>query len=99
MMNLCRACRQDFGSVSAFDNHRTGKHGYPWSPEHEDGRRCLETGELEAKGWRQDKQGRWRTPSQAARPLPLIFSDPPQKPQKRFAASRRAAETGRVTHG
>jgi hypothetical protein len=38
-VNYCRACRQDFGSLSAFDAHRVGKHEYVWSPEQEDGRR------------------------------------------------------------
>lgn len=67
-MNLCRACREDFGSTSAFDAHRTGKHAYTYreglamDPSREDGRRCLDTEELERAGWHRDKQGRWRQP-------------------------------------
>ena len=58
-MNLCRSCRKDFGSVSAFDAHRVGKHSHDWSEEKPDGRRCLD-GEEMAKGWHQDNNGRWR---------------------------------------
>lgn len=67
-MNLCRACRQDFGSTSAFDAHRVGKHSYTYSegvrmePLREDGRRCLTRAELETAGWTQDGRGRWRQP-------------------------------------
>ena len=68
-MNLCRACGHDFGSVSAFDAHRTGRHAYTFwqgvrrEPPVEDGRRCLEVGELEDAGWSQDQHGRWRQPA------------------------------------
>lgn len=61
-MNLCRACNEDFGSVTAFDKHRVGKHAYPYSKNHEDGRRCLAPVELTGMGWNQDSHGRWRTP-------------------------------------
>lgn len=67
-MNYCRACKQDFGSVSAFDKHRTGTHAYTFpeglhrEPPDYDGRRCLETHELQAAGWTTGKDGRWRTP-------------------------------------
>jgi hypothetical protein len=53
-MNLCRACGLDFGSISAFDTHRVGKHAYTYSegvlmdPVREDGRRCLSAAEIEA---------------------------------------------------
>ena len=76
-MNVCSACGQDFGSLSAFDAHRLGK--YPqtgpseylerlrigltaadWTPEQ--GRRCLEPEEMTGRGWKQDPNGRWRTP-------------------------------------
>lgn len=52
-MNYCRSCETDFGSVSAFDTHRVGKHEYTLSeglkqdPPREDGRRCLEAREIE----------------------------------------------------
>ena len=61
-MNLCRGCGEDFGSVSAFDRHRVGRHAHDWSPERLDGRRCLDVDELEALGWHQDSRGRWRQP-------------------------------------
>jgi hypothetical protein len=67
-VNLCRACGNDYGSVSAFDAHRVGKHAYTFSeglrrsPPVEDGRRCLHPSELLEKGWSRDKAGRWRTP-------------------------------------
>lgn len=59
--NGCSSCRQDFGSVSAFDAHRVGKPGLDW-PEHEKGRRCLDVVELAALGWTRDKLNRWRRP-------------------------------------
>jgi hypothetical protein len=68
-MNLCRACREDFGSLSAFDAHRIGRHEALWSPEREDGRRCLDAGELSERGWHQDRHGRWRTPRPDAQAL------------------------------
>ncbi len=68
-MNLCSLCRQDFTSVSAFDEHKTGRHNYTLSeglaqePPVEDGRRCLSTREMEDEGWTQDGNGRWRYPT------------------------------------
>jgi hypothetical protein len=61
-MNLCRSCNKDFGSLSAFDAHWVGKHEYRWSPEHEDGRRCLDEEELTELGWHRDSHGRFRQP-------------------------------------
>ena len=52
-MNLCQSCGEDFGSVSAFDQHRVGSHDYTSTeglqmvPPMEDGRRCLSTREIE----------------------------------------------------
>ena len=66
-MNLCDSCHKDFGSVSAFDAHRVGKHAYTYSegvhmdPVREDGRRCLDTEELTEMGWKCDNNNRWRT--------------------------------------
>jgi hypothetical protein len=51
-MNLCRSCEQDFGSVSAFDAHRVGKHS--------EERRCLHEAELVERGFHRDSRGRWR---------------------------------------
>jgi hypothetical protein len=65
-VNLCRSCGQDFGSVSAFDRHRVGKHAFTFTeglrldPPREDGRRCLDTDELALAGWHRDSHGRWR---------------------------------------
>jgi hypothetical protein len=60
-MNLCRTCNTDFASLAAFDKHRTGVHEYLWSPDREDGRRCLIGDELLEAGMELDPKGRWRT--------------------------------------
>jgi hypothetical protein len=80
-VNLCRRCGEDFGSLSAFDAHRVGRHDYLWSPEREDGRRCLDVDELERAGWHRDSCGRWRRP---VRDAGALLS---------FMHSRRGAET------
>jgi hypothetical protein len=49
--NLCRSCGEDFAGVTLFDKHRVAGNGE---------RRCLDDGEMEAKGWHQDIWGRWR---------------------------------------
>ena len=59
-MNLCRSCTTDFASVAAFDKHRVGVYAYPWSPDREDGRRCLIGDELTEAGMELDPRGRWR---------------------------------------
>jgi hypothetical protein len=62
---LCRACGLDFGSVSAIDAHRVGKHAYTFregldmEPLREDGRRCLDPDELEAHGLVLNSRGGW----------------------------------------
>jgi hypothetical protein len=71
-VTACSGCGLSFGSLSAFDSHRTGRFDKTF-PEHLNGRRCLDTEELANKGWRQDGRGRWRTPAQSVRPLPLLF--------------------------
>jgi hypothetical protein len=58
-MNLCRACGHDFGSLRAFDMHRTGKHAYSWSLERPDGRRCLTAWEMVERGLFKNSAGRW----------------------------------------
>lgn len=56
--NQCGLCGNDFVSVSMFDQHHVGVHGYTFEqglrfdPPVEDGRRCLDPEEMEAKGWR-----------------------------------------------
>jgi hypothetical protein len=67
--NLCRACGKDFTSVTGFDAHRVGKHGYTHSeglkmdPAREDGRCCLLDVELAGLGYEQDADGRWFNPA------------------------------------
>lgn len=65
-MNLCRSCGLDFGSVSAFDAHRVGKHAYTFEQGlvsgRVDGRRCLTADELLGHRWTRDSRGRWRRP-------------------------------------
>jgi hypothetical protein len=61
-------CGQVFASLSAFGRHRVGVHAYTLSeglrmePPREDGRRCLDTEEMEALGWRRDSRGIWKLP-------------------------------------
>jgi hypothetical protein len=71
-MNLCPTCGEDFGSVSAFDKHRLGNHEYVLSEERPDGRRCLTPEEMQGRGMKKDKRGRWRL---AARETPPWTSD------------------------
>ena len=58
--NYCRACSTDFASLAAFDKHRVGVHEHKWSPDREDGRRCLIGDELLEVGMELDLRGRWR---------------------------------------
>lgn len=68
-MNLCRSCGEDFATLTAFDEHRTGVHTYTFDegskmdPPVDDGRRCLETEELRDWGWSQNAKGQWHYPS------------------------------------
>jgi hypothetical protein len=64
--NGCGACRQDFSSVELFDRHRVGEHSLDY-PAHDNGRRCLDIEEMQAKGWEQDDKGRWTDPARASR--------------------------------
>lgn len=67
-MNICRTCEQDFESLAAFDEHRTGTYAYTYSqgleqePMVEDGRRCFSVTELQEFGWSKNKDGRWCYP-------------------------------------
>ena len=73
--NGCTGCGQDFNSTSLFDAHRIGVYAYTYEqglsldPPREDGRRCLDADEMEAKGWELNDRGRWIDPVrvQAAR--------------------------------
>ena len=72
-MNVCRHCRQVFGSVELFDRHRVGRHAYTFAegmemrPPVEDGRRCLDVEEMEKAGWRLNGRGRWFDPARDPR--------------------------------
>src|SRR5215471_17852187 len=63
--NLCTGCWQNFGSVTAFDAHRIGKHEYTFwegagmSPPRYDGRRCRDIEEMREFGFQQTGEGRW----------------------------------------
>ena len=79
-MNLCTSCGQDFGSVELIDRHRVGRHAYTFSEGLErgleDGRRCLDSGEMESAAWRLNSLGRWsdpaRNPAGRLRPTPEL---------------------------
>ena len=55
-------------STLLFDAHRTGvyvyslEQGLRLDPPREDGRRCLDTDEMKAKGWELNDRGRWLDP-------------------------------------
>jgi hypothetical protein len=70
-MNVCRRCRQLFGSVELFDRHRVGRHAYTFAEGleagREDGRRCLDIEEMEEAGWRLNGRGRWLDPARDPR--------------------------------
>lgn len=70
-MNLCCACGQDFNSTGLFDRHRIGKHAYDFAEGLElgldDGRRCLDPGEMREAGWRLNRRGRWIDPARDPR--------------------------------
>jgi hypothetical protein len=70
-LNLCSGCGEDFTSVFLFDLHRVGVHAYTFSQGMgqdtpvENGRRCLDPEEMEAKGWRTNEKGRWYSPERS----------------------------------
>jgi hypothetical protein len=67
--NYRRSCGEDFTSTRLFDEHRVGKNDYlydPWDESKADGRRCLNTEEMIAKGWKQNEGGYWGSPERAA---------------------------------
>jgi hypothetical protein len=68
-LNLCTGCGQDFGSLELFDRHRVGKHAYSFAEGLErgleDGRRCLDSSEMDSAGWRRNSRGRWVDPSRS----------------------------------
>ena len=72
-MNLCGACGVDFASVAAFDRHRVGRHAYSFlegmhlEPPQEDGRRCLDEGEMRQAGMEVDARGRWHVTADVER--------------------------------
>ena len=72
-LNQCGACGEDFNGVRLFDRHRVGVHAYTiteglnMEPPHEDGRRCLDTDEMQERGWAKNDRGRWIDPEEAAK--------------------------------
>jgi hypothetical protein len=66
--NGCTGCGQDFTSTLLFDTHRLGRYEYTLEqglrldPPRDDGRRCLDVEEMEAKGWELNDRGRWVDP-------------------------------------
>lgn len=72
-LNICRGCDQDFASVEAFDRHRVGVHEYTFTegldrdPPVEDGRRCLDAGEMREASMSVNGRGRWQIDSRVAR--------------------------------
>ena len=64
-LNQCSDCGQGFNSVRLFDAHRAGRHAYLFSAARPDGRRCLSASEMLARGWEQNRQGRWSDPARA----------------------------------
>ncbi len=83
MSYICGACSKDFSSLEAFDRHRVGKHAYTatqglaMDPPREDGRRCLATWELEARGFAPDDRNRWGEVSRRVRAFGGGTADPP----------------------
>jgi hypothetical protein len=66
MRNFCRLCGRDFSSVQNFDAHQLGKgQQHRWSPEHEDGFRCMNDEELGQAGFELNEHGRWHRPRAA----------------------------------
>jgi hypothetical protein len=49
--NQCQGCKQYFNSNTAFEMHRTGRHGID--------RRCMTTDEMTAKGMSLNAQSFW----------------------------------------
>jgi hypothetical protein len=74
-MSLCTTCGEEFGSVTAFDAHRVGKHAHPFSSERPDGRRCLSPAEMSTRGFKKNSRGRWSLSSYIEVPQGEV--DPP----------------------
>ena len=51
--NQCQGCKEYFNSNTAFEMHRTGRHGID--------RRCMTTDEMTAKGMSLNAQSFWIT--------------------------------------
>lgn len=56
----CPTCLEWFGSVRAFERHRTGYFASPGTFQHN--RRCYSEAELTAAGWTLNERGFWLTP-------------------------------------
>jgi hypothetical protein len=78
-LNGCGQCHQDFTSLRLFEAHRVGDQGLDYT-EHENGRRCLDTEEMQTRGWTQNDKGRWYDPAEA------------ERARERFSAMRGSTE-------
>jgi hypothetical protein len=79
-MNLCRGCGLTFGTLKAFDAHRTGPYGEPiYKPSRTrksrqvightaPTRRCMTVPEIQALGMTQDRKGWWMLPVPQTKP-------------------------------
>jgi hypothetical protein len=65
----CTGCHENFNSIAAFDEHRSGE--YP------NGRRCLDAISMHARGMVRNKSGFWIT---KARPKHRVKPAPSQIP-------------------
>jgi hypothetical protein len=81
-LNYCSACGQDFASITLFDRHLVGQvsagvyRGPLWEWKPELGIRCLTVEEMEERGWRRNKRGRWQDPCEAERARRLRARSP-----------------------
>lgn len=98
----CPTCLEQFGSVRAFDRHRTGFYASPGTFQHH--RRCMTVSEMRAAGWGQNPKGQWLAPdgrragvaisghgeSGATPVAPRPENAPPARPQPQNGASQGA---------
>src|SRR4051812_25790741 len=68
-------------SIPLFDQHRLGRHERL-------GRDCLSPAEMEAKGWRKDKRGRWTDPAEIERGMESLARSLAGAPKPYLAPER-----------
>lgn len=99
---FCRQCGRDFAADTYFDSHRVGVHAYrhveglSLDPPADDGRRCLDDDELEARGLRRMSEGEMLASSRhrhrAGFGVPLWF-DPAAAERQSAAHARPDTQT------